>query len=450
MHTISRAKGHPLLGLLPRLRVDPLGTAMHAASLGDIVDLGARHKRMYVLSSPDLVKEVLGGWREFPRGRFSLKPLLGEGLVTTEGPGWQARRRLLQPIFSIEKLDALVPEIGAAVDAMIERWATLPEDRPIDVAGEMNRLSLRIALGTLFGTELDASEERAISAAVEEGLGYINGRMWVAFRTPEWLPLPSKVRFRRARAVIHDAVHRIIQRRRAAGGERDDLLGMMIAARDEGRGATDDELRDEAVTMLIAGHDTIAAGLAWTWHLLARHPRYQDETREESAKLEGAAKLDYARVRELRWAHAIASEAFRLYPPIWMLTRVAKDDCTLGGHAMNKGSVMLVSPYVIHRQAKVWSEPERFSPERFLDKKPNELVKGSYIPFGWGPHLCIGAAFALIQAQLVIAKVNARFRITPADETRTPGARPLVTLRPDGPIEVLARAWSRGSERLAG
>lgn len=446
---IPRAKGHPLLGLLPRLRVDPLGTAMEAASLGDIVDLGARHKRMYVLSTPALVKDVLGGWREFPRGRFSLKPLLGEGLVTTEGPGWQARRRLLQPIFSTERLDALVPRIGTTIDAMIDRWLKQPEDRAIDIAGEVNRLSLRIALGGLFGTELDASEEKAISDAVEEGLGYINSQMWVAFRTPEWLPLPSKVRFRRARAVIHDAIDRIIQRRRKEGRDRDDLLGMMITARDEGRGATDDELRDEAVTMLIAGHDTIAAGLAWTWHLLARHHDYQDKTREESAKVEGVTKLDYARVRELRWAHAIASEAFRLYPPIWMLTRVAKDDCTLGGHAMRKGSVMLVSPYVVHRQAKVWSDPDRFSPERFLDKKPNELAKGSYIPFGWGPHLCIGAAFAMIQAQLVIAKVNARFRITPADPDDVPVPRPLVTLRPAGPIRVFARAWSK-TDRLAG
>lgn len=434
-----RASGHPLFGVLPQLRVDPLGTLMKTAALGDVVDLGARHRRMVELTTPALVREVLqGGWREFPRARFSLRPLLGQGLVTTEGPTWQARRRLLQPIFSNDQLGALAPQIGAMADAMLDGWK---EGRAIDAADESSRLALRIALRTLFGAEVDPEEERRITEAVNDGLAFLNDRLWVPVRTPLWLPTRKNRRFHAARDVLHDVTGRIIKRRRAAGGDATDMIGWMLAARDGDQGASDDVLRDEAVTMLVAGHDTIAAGLAWTLYFLGRHPEHQRHIREEArAAAESLSKPTMATLRLLRWTNAVFCESMRLYPPIWLFTRVASKDVVLGDYAIAKGTVTIVSSYVIHRMASVWDEPEVFRPERFLDKKPNELPKGSYLPFGWGPHMCIGAGFAMIQAQLVVAKVCARFALEQVDAQHVPKPRPHITMRPDSAIMMMPRS----------
>ncbi len=438
---VPRAKGHPILGSMARLRKDPLGTLTEAATQGDIVDIGARHKRVYQIGTPELVKEVLqGGWRNFPKGRFSLRPLLGEGLVTSEGPPWQARRRLLQPVFMTERLDAMVLSMAHEIDSMLDGWSA-KSSGPIDIAEEMNQLSLRIALRGLFGTALARDEEHEVMGAVHDALSWLNDRLWATIRPPVWMPLPAERRFRRARAVIDEVVYRLIRSRRKDGGSERDLLGLMLAARDGTRAATDVELRDEAVTMLVAGHETSAAGLAWTWYLLGKFPEFQEKARDESVDLGRESQPTSSAIQNLKWARAVASESMRLYPPIWFFTRVANGNHVLGNYAIPAGTVTIVSSYVLHRRPDVWPEPTRFLPDRFLGKKVSEYPKGSYIPFGSGPHMCIGAAFAMLETQLVISKVNARYRLLPTDPAHVPTALPLISLRPAGRLMMNVTPW---------
>ncbi len=437
--------GVPLLGALPALARDPLAVFTRARALGDVTRLAlpGRHP-VFVLADPVHIRHVLqenhGNYRRTPF-HDRLKPVLGEGLATSEGDLWARQRRLLQPGFRAERIRRFVAIMGAAADEFATRWEDAADaGQVLDVAREMSDLALDIALRCMFSQE-QRSGDVAIGAAVREAQEWVSGRFWSAL--PDWterLPTAANRRFRRARAALDSVVERIIAQRLASGEPGDDLLGMLLAAQ---QGHGDDrvdarQVRDEAMTALLAGHETSAAALAWTWHLLAGHPRIAEAVREEAATvLAGRSAPDAEDLGRLALVRAVIEEAMRLYPPVGWFGRLAAGPDRVGGHDIRAGAILLLSPWLVQRDPRFWPEPERFDPARFAPGT-RRRAPYTYFPFGGGPRTCIGNHFAMTEMLVTLAVLAPRVRLQPASKAPV-RAELLVTLRPAGGLPMRIR-----------
>ena len=319
----------------------------------------------------------------------------------------------------------------AYAEAMLVRWDGLAaRGEPIDVAAEMMHLALQIVGKALFSIEV-GSEADELAQATLVVLDHIVGRARTFGMVPQWLPTPGNLRYRKALAVLEDAVNTTIAQRRRDPGNTADLLAMLMSARDAetGQGMTDRQLRDEMMTLLIAGHETVASALAWTWYLLATDPAAEAKLHAELAAVLGGRTPQVDDLPDLRYTQAVFEEALRLYPPAWIITRKALADDVIGGCRVPANALVVASPYVTQRQAAFWPDPEAFDPDRFSEARVAGRPRFAYYPFGGGPRLCIGDQFALTEAKLIIAMVAQRCRLTPV-----PGhpiaVEPGVTLRP--------------------
>lgn len=439
--------------LARRFRQDPLGFITEIGeSFGDIASFRMGPLRAFFLNQPQLIREVLiTKHKQFKRPRWLTRPLVkvdGHGLVLTEGELWQRQRRLVQPAFAAKRFDAYGQVTVELTRRMIERWTATPE---LDIADAMTRLTLEIIAQTLFGIDVSDQAETLGSAVRVISQTFVSEAA-NPFQLPDWLPLPKKRRFRQAVRTLDELAWRVIRQRRASGRDEGDLLSMLLLAVDEqgdGRGMSDQQVRDEAVTLFNAGHDSTAAALSWIWYLVARHPAVEAQIVDEIDQVLGGRAATYADVARLPYVEMVVKESMRLYPPTWTLfAREAVADTTLGEYQIPRGSWVYVFPWVTHRDARYFEHPLKFDPERFSPARAAQIPANAYIPFGAGPRACIASAFATMEMVLIAATVLQRYRVRLADEQREVEPEPLISLRPKGGLRVaLAR---RSEPALAG
>lgn len=423
-------RGIPILGNVLEVWRDPLGFFVRGArEHGDVVQFRFGHYRYVLLNDPEAIRHVLiDNARSYEKSRNydALRLVLGNGLVTSEGEFWRRQRKLAQPGFHRQRLASFAETMAACTEDLVARWAHHQE--PIDLHAEMMALTLRIVGKTLFSTDL-AGEAAAIGEAITVGLRHANDYAESVIRVPPWIPTPNNLRFKQAVRVLDSMVLKMIDERRRSGRVGDDLLGMLMAARDdESKGMTDQQLRDEVMTLVLAGHETTASALAWTFDLLSRHPDVDRRVASEAAAL-GDRALTIDDLPRLTFTSCVVQESMRLYPPVWVFERQAIADDIVSGYFIPEGTIVAVSPWSLHRNPRYWENPEGFDPERFAAAEVEKRPRCAYLPFATGPRQCIGNAFALMEAQIVLATVARKWRLS-----LVPGQNavvdPKVTLRP--------------------
>lgn len=414
------------------LRRDPIKFLTNLTNrYGDLVYFKLGPLPVYLVNNPDYIRDVLVTHnRNFMKGEGlqRAKRLLGEGLLTSEGEFHLRQRRLAQPAFHRRRIAGYATTMVEYAARMRDGWRA-GETR--DVSREMMRLTLAIAGKTLFDSDVE-SEADEIGEALTTTFELFNSMTLPFAQWLERLPLPATRRFQKARGRLDATIYRIINERRVSGEDRGDLLSMLIQARDEegdGSGMTDEQLRDEAMTIFLAGHETTANALTWTWYLLSQHPETEARFHAEVDDVLKGAPPTVEDFPRLRYAEMVFAEAMRLYPPAWIIGRRALGDYQINGYTIPARSILLMSQYVTHHDPRFFPDPFRFDPERWTPEARESRPKFSYFPFGGGPRLCIGESFAWMEGALVLATIAQRFRmrLAPGHPVET---QPLVTLRP--------------------
>jgi cytochrome P450 len=443
--------GHWFLGNLPDFRRDMLGFFTRCnRQYGDLVALRFGHRHVHLATHPDFVEQILvTEYRNFGKSYVFelLRPVLGNGLVNSEGAFWLRQRRLMQPAFSRASVANYAPAILDSTRRMLDDWRS-GETR--DLHREMNRLALAIVGKALMDVDLGNVGDE-ISQPLEESFHDFSHRFESLWHFPMWVPTPRNLRAKRNVRLLDTVVNRIIRQRRASGGDRGDLLSKLIAARDEEdqTGMTDRQLRDEVMTLFLAGHETTANALAWTWFLLAQNPEPDARLAAELNTVLGDREPTAADLPQLPYTEAVVKESMRLFPPVFAFSRRVLRDTVIGGFHIPARSAVIMSQWVIHRDPRWWPDADQFKPERWLSDLPLTQEEGrgegvssrtinssmyerspyAYFPFGAGPRGCIGNQFAMLEATLAVASIAARFRFELiASEKVRPW--PSVTLRP--------------------
>lgn len=420
------------LSLLPfGLRNDPLGFLTNLARThGDIAHVVAAGEQVVLLSNPALVKDVLvTNQKNFRKGRGleRARRLLGDGLLTSEADTHLRQRRLIQPAFHKERIASYASAMTEHAERVQRGWA---DGQTCDVAHDMMRLTLGIVGRTLFNADVDAQARN-----VGEALSAVLDSFWTTMLPfGEWLerlPIPVIRRARQARAELDAIIYGLIAERRQTPGDRGDLLSMLLMAQDEeqgGRGMSDEQVRDEAMTIFLAGHETTANALSWTWYFLSQSPEAETRLHEEVDRVLGERTPTLADLPQLQYVEQVVTESMRLYPPAYVIGRRAIGPYTAGGFTLPPRTLLLMSPYVMGRDARFFPEPERFNPGRWTPEFKQRLPPFAYFPFGGGTRRCIGEGFAWMELVLVVAALARRWRLR-----LVPGhpivPQPLVTLR---------------------
>jgi cytochrome P450 len=401
---------------------------------------------VYLLADPAAVEHVLvKNYKNYRKPEFLNEPvrlLLGNGLFSSEGDFWLRQRRLAQPAFLRGAIVRLAAPMTAAVESLTRSWEAAPDGQTRDIVAEMMRLVLEIAGATLFGADVAAAAD-AIGSAERDIFALVRHKMNNPLSAPLWVPTRLNRAYRAAKGLLDDVVFRVIESRRRSGPAANDLLDLLLAARDaeSGTGMSDAQLRDEVLTLLFAGHDTTASGLSWAWYLLARHPQVQEALHDEAAAVLAGRAPRAEDLPHLPLATAVFQEALRLYPPAPGLARRAIEPDEIQGRPVPAKAILMPSQWVIHRHPDYWDEPDRFRPERFLPGRDRERAKFAYFPFGGGPRGCIGNTFALIEGALVLAGLSQRFAFRPADDREVELDTTFV-LRPKGAVNLVVHRRS--------
>ncbi len=398
-----------------------------AREYGDLVYFKVARQHMYLVNHPDYVREVLvNNQSNFIKSRAlqRAKVLLGEGLLTSEGQQHLRQRRLVQPAFHRERLAGYAAAMSAGAVRWRDRWQA---GGTLDISTEMPHLTLSIVAQTLFSADVEA-EASEIGAAMTTVLEMFRLLLMPFAEYLEKLPLPHVRRFEKARARLDATIYGLIRERRTSGVDTGDLLSMLLFAQDEESGMTDEQVRDEALTLFLAGHETTANALTWTWYLLSQHPEIERRLHDEIDAVLGDRAPEFADVPQLRYAEMILAEALRLYPPAWAIGRKAKGPFELAGVEVPAESICILCPYLVHRDPRWFPEPEKFDPERWTPEARDARPKFSYFPFGGGARVCIGERFAWMEGVIVMAAIAQKWRLR-----LQPGQRveplPLITLR---------------------
>jgi cytochrome P450 len=440
-------RGHWLFGCMPEFLRDPLGLYVRTnREYGDYARIRA-FPGMYVhlLTHPDAVEHVLvKHHKNYRKPDFFNQPvarLTGNGILTSEGDFWLRQRRLMQPAFHRQQLARLVPAMTGAAELFVREREAAGPGEVVDMLDHMMKVTLRIAGTTLFGADV-TGEADEIGRAFRIGFAHVSRRMNTPPFVPDWLPTPGNLAFGRAKRLLDRVVLRLIADRRRSGSQPADLLSLLLAAQDEetGVGMTDEQVKNEVLTLLMAGHETMGAALAWTWHLLGSHPRVQDDVADEVRGHLGGRSPALEDLPGLPLTRAVFEETLRLYPPAWGQPREAIQADEINGFPIPAGAPVALSQYVTHRHPDFWENPEQFDPGRFLPERAAGRHKFAYFPFGGGPRVCIGNHFALMEGPLVLATILQRFRVelVPGQEV-LPDAT--FTLRPRNGVQVIL--WPR-------
>ena len=445
-------RGHLIRGNLPEYVGGPLDFLINLRrQYGDIARPRFFNVPVFILNSPEYIEYVL-----VTNNRAFIKPIdfrfpffrgiFGNGLLTSEGDFWLRQRRLAQPAFHRNR----IAEYGRVmVDYTEQMLATWREAETRDMHREMMVLTLKIAVKTLFN--VDARRDVVLMSALSDELIKMfelqDSSFWLVHN---FFPTPSNRRFHRLIKRLDEYVYAIIHERRQNSADTGDLLSMLLHAQDEdGSQMTDKQIRDEVMTLFLAGHETTALALSWTWYLLSEHPEVEAKLAAELESVLGGRAPQFEDLAELKYADAIMKETLRLYPPAWALGRQAEQDCEIGGYHVKKKRQVYIFPWVLHRDERYFDNPEEFRPERWLDESINQLHKYAYFPFGGGPRLCIGNTFAKMEAVLVLATVAQRYHLRLV-EGQVIDPWPVFTLRPRYGIKMAIEkrenlATSRGA-----
>ena len=431
--------------MMPEMRRDPLRVfAGLTEKFGHVVRMKGLWT-VYQLTHPRDIEHVLQtNSQNYRKGRQyrEFRASLGNGLLISDGEFWRRQRRLAQPAFHRQRINAFGGMMTTATEEMLARWQVYASSgEPFNVVTEMMRLTLRIVGSTIFGTDLSADTEQ-IERSLDIARAHAIRRMWQPVKLPVTFPTRANRAFLRAIRESEQVIYRMIEARRRGEVATDDLLSLLMRARDEetGEAMSDEQLRAEAVTILTAGHETTALALSWTWYLLAQNPDTEARLHAElDAALEGGRTPTVADLPALGYTRMVVEEAMRLYPPVWIIGRTAIADDEIGGYRVEANSEIMMCQYVTHRHPEFWDEPDKFDPERFLPERVAARPRYAYFPFGGGPRQCIGNNFALMEAQLVLATVASRYRLRLAPGQRIePEAS--ITLHPRHGIRMTLEA----------
>jgi cytochrome P450 len=411
-----------------------------ARDYGDIAYVCVGPYQSYVINHPNLIREVLvtkgKSFLKWEAQKRVFRKIDGDGLINSEGEFWLRQRRLIQKAFQHRRLGRYARTAVELTRRRLDGWTA---GAAINLDAEMSELALEVAGETLFGVNL--SDRAAWLGETAEALRETFIREFLApVPLPDWLPLPSKRRMRRAIRDLDTFITGVIRDRRASGEDRGDLLSMLLLAVDEqgdGTGMTDRQARDEAVTLFNASHDSTSAALAWTCYFIARHPGVQERLRNELEAVLGGRVATFEDLPRLTFADAVVKESLRICPPTSALfTRQALAEVEVGGYRLARGSLVAISPYVTQRDPRWFPEPERFDPDRFGPGRAGDIPEYAYFPFGAGPHVCVGNTFAMMEITLIVATLVQRFHLELAPGQEDLAAELKVSLRPKGGVWV--------------
>lgn len=433
-------KARLITGHLSDFRADSLGFLSRCArEYGDFVPLRIGLKKILLVSDPAAIEEVLlTKSRDFVK-HFGLKQtsqLLGNGLLNSDGDFWLRQRRLAQPAFHRDRIQQYGRAMIDHTRRMLGGWRD--GDRR-DLVVEMMELTLKIAAKTLFDAE-ETGDAAVIRNQLAESIRLFNRRFISLIRLPLGWPTPQNLKMRTVTRRLNEIIYKFIEARRREGvGDRHDLLSLLLHAKDEagdGTGMTDEQLRDEVMTLFLAGQETTALALSWTWYLLTQYPAAEEKLVAEVRDVLADRPMTVEDLPRLRYADAVMNESMRLHPPAYVLGREAIRDTTVGGQPVPKGWTVFMAQSVVHRDPRWWDAPEEFRPERWLDGSTKNLPKFAYFPFGGGPRICIGNAFAMMETVVVLAEVARRFHFA-RTESEALDPVPSITVRPSRPLHVV-------------
>jgi cytochrome P450 len=434
-------KAPPFIGVLPQFFRNPTALLLKAAEAhpGEIVTLPVGPARIHLLTEPRHVQHVLSdNWRNYVKGAMwkPTRRLMGNGLVTSEGESWLRSRRLVQPLFTPKNLASLTETlVGSASRASSRLVEFAGGASPVDVANEMMRLVQVVFLEALFGSQIPANDTDALGGAIVRALEAINLRAFLYF-LPEWVFFAGERELKRNIAKIDETVLRIVQDRRARPQGGRDLVSLLLAARDEGGSGMDDrQLRDELVTLFVAGNDTTAVAMTWLWYVLDAYPEVDSKVRAELHDVLAGRAPTFSDLAKLTYTTAVIQETMRLYPVGWIIPRVAERDDVIDGFEIAAGSTVLTSQFVTHRSARHWDRPTEFDPGRFEPARVAERSRFAYFPFGGGPRQCMGSHFAMMMMQVIVAILAPRLRMRRASNEPVV-AQSTITLRPQGGLKM--------------
>jgi cytochrome P450 len=434
-------KGRFLSGCLADFHRDILGFYMRCVrDYGDCVYFRLGTRRLALLNHPDFIERMLiHDNKNFAKMTYVLSlivPLLGNGLLTSDGDFWLRQRRLIQPVFSKQRIASYAGCMVEYAQRMVESWH---DGEVRDIHADMVRLTLQIVAKVLFDADV-ANDAPEVGQALEVVMHNFLNRWGSFLPLPAWFPTGGNLRFHRSIRQLDKIIYRFIAERRASRQQRNDLFSILLHARDEddGRQMTDKQLRDEAMTLFLAGHETTANAMGFTWYLLAQHPEVETKLLDELQRELGGRAPAAEDVPRLKYAESVILESMRLYPPAYSFGRIAREDCEFGGYRVPAGTTVLVSQWVMQRDPRYWPDPEKFRPERWLEPGIKQLPKFAYFPFGGGPRQCIGNTFAMMEAVLLLTTIaeKARFELVPDHPFKL---RPAVTLKPEFGIKVTVR-----------
>jgi cytochrome P450 len=366
---------------------------------------------VYQVADPELAHDILvERTAEFHKGimKSVFEPFAGNGLLTSEGDFWKRQRKLAQPAFHYRRIESYAEAMIAHTQQMLARWQT---GQTILIDREMMKLTLAIVAKTLFNADVSGDADR-VGVLLNHILDAANERLNAPIRLPDWMPTPRRISQRRTIAELDAIINRVIAERRASGKDEGDLLSMLLLAQDEdGERMNDKQLRDEVMTLFLAGHETTANALTWAWYLLAQHPDVLAKMQAELDSVLGRRAPTLADLPHLPYNEMIVKETLRLFPPAPALSRSPYQDLQLGGHRVPKNALMQISIYAMQRSSRYFEQPDTFIPERFSAENEQRIPRYAYLPFGGGPRVCIGNQFALMEARLILALVGSRFEL---------------------------------------
>jgi cytochrome P450 len=445
-HIPDGPKGHYGVRNTVRFASDPLVWLRNVAErYGDVVSTRVLGRPWFILSHPEDIERVLVKEARIMKredGVAIIRRVLGQGLLTSEGDLWKRQRKLMAQAFSPKRINEYAAAMVRVTDESLDEWRT---GQTANLHQEMSRVTMKVVADVLFGASMAPGDVEAVGSALEVVNEFFSGSVEALLRVPKWVPTLRNVRVNRAMATLDQVVYGILARRRG-GEQKDDLLGTLLSARDDdGAGMSDAQLRDEVMTLFLAGHETTSLALAHTLYLLSKHPAIEQRLYAEIASVLHGRLPSADDVRALPFAEAVIKETMRLYPPAWATGRENLEPFELRGTMIPAGAQLISSQWIVHRDARWFPNPEGFDPERWSPERAKEVPRYAYFPFGGGPRICIGNHFAMMEATLLLTLIVQRFRVELLAGERL-DLRPAVTLRQKGPglrVRIVARELPR-------